>query len=125
MGRPGGPPHFNYSYFRSASTAFNPPKAKEFESAYSTCCRARLVGNHVQVALRVGLVEIGGGRQHAVAQRQRGGQALQRGGGAQRVAVHRLGGTHRQPVRVRAETARMAAVSVGSLASVAVPCALM
>ena len=103
----------------------SPPKAKELESANSTCA-GRAVGNHVQIALRVRLVEIGGGRQHAVAQGHDGGQAFERAGRAQGVAMHGFGGTDRQPLGVRAENrARMAAVSVESLASVPVPCALM
>src|ERR1035438_4775132 len=55
-----------------------------------------MVGNHVEVALRVGFVEIGGGRKDAVAKGHDGRQTFQSGGGAQRVAVHALGGTNRQ-----------------------------
>src|SRR6266404_838703 len=64
---------------------------------------ASVVGDNVQVALRIGLAIADGGREHAVAQRQNGGHRLDRSGCPERVSVHRLGGAHRQPIGVSAE----------------------
>src|SRR5690606_8755641 len=55
-----------------------------------------LVGDHVQVEAVVGVVQVDGGRHHAVADREDGRDRLQRSGGAEQVSGHGLGrGQHR------------------------------
>src|SRR5208337_126348 len=59
-----------------------------------------LVREHVEVALEVRFGEVGRGRQKAVLQRQDRGDRFDRAGGAQGVAVHRLGRADREPIGV-------------------------
>ena len=69
----------------------------------------------------IGNAVVDGRRDEAVAHGERGGGRFDRAGCAQRVAVHRLGGTHRQTVGVLAEDLANGRRLGGSLASVPVP----
>ena len=91
--------------FLNASTAFNPPNANEFDSAYSTCAARARFGITSRSHSAIGHAVIGGRRQHAVAQRQNRGHGLERRRRAQRVPVHGFGRADRQLVGVRAENA--------------------
>src|SRR6266849_3953207 len=64
---------------------------------------ARLVGHVVEIALRVGVVEVDRGRQQAAIDREDAGRRLDGAGGAQQVTVHRLGGADREVTSVVAE----------------------
>ena len=75
---------------RRAST-FVPPKPKELDSAASTLDAAGAVRHVVEVARRIGLVEVDRGRQDAAREREHGVRGLDRAGRAEQVAGHRLG----------------------------------
>src|SRR5580658_6129818 len=61
------------------------------------------VRDHVEVAGRVGLVEIGGGWQDSISQGEQRGGRLDGAGRAEGMAVHGLGGAHPEPIRVLAK----------------------
>ena len=80
-----------------------PPSPIAFERATSTSTRARLVRDVVEVALRVGVPVVDRRRQHAVVERERAHHRLERAGGAEAVARHRLRRGDGEPVGVVAE----------------------
>ncbi len=59
------------SNFLNSSAALVPPKPNEFDSAYSIASGRLLVRHVVEVALRVGLVEVDRRRRHLVVDRER------------------------------------------------------
>src|SRR5487761_1041575 len=64
---------------------------------------ARLVGDVVEVAVRVGLIQVDRGREQPTVQGQHAGRGLDRAGRAEQVAVHGLGGADGELLRVLAE----------------------
>ena len=84
-----------------------------------------MVGDDVQIAIGVGLVVVGGWRQDPIAQCQGGGEALQGGDVPSAWPCIDLVELTASFWACGPKTERMAAVSVGSLAGVAVPWALM
>ena len=77
---------------------FWPPKPKLFDSATSTALPAGLVGDVVEVAVGVGVVEVDRRRQDAVADRQQADDRLDAAGGGDQVAHHALGAGDRHLV---------------------------
>ena len=74
---------------RSTSTAFRPPNAKELEIAYSTCCRRATFGITSRSHSGSGSLKLAVGGRMPSRSASDGGQAFERGRGAERVAVHR------------------------------------
>ena len=81
---------------RKMSAPLVPPKPKELDSATSILRSLRLIGNVVQVAGWIGIVEIGGGRNDLALQGHDGDARLQPARAAQQMAGHRLGRTHQE-----------------------------
>src|SRR5487761_217015 len=78
-------------------------KAERVRDRHLDLNLARRVGDVVEVALRVGLIQVDRGREHATVQGQHAGRGLDRAGRAEQVAVHRLGGADGELLRVRTE----------------------
>src|ERR1700737_1063381 len=65
---------------------------------------ARLVRNVIQIAVRIGTVQIDGGGKNLIAQRQKSNSSFQSACSPQQMSSHRLGRTHGQLVGVLAES---------------------
>ena len=85
------------------SVMFWPPKPKLFESATSTLLSPGHVRDVVEVAIRVGVVEIDGWGKHAVADGQEADDRLDAAGRGDQVAHHALGAGDRHLVGRLAE----------------------
>ena len=88
-------------------------------------CARGLVRRVVQVAVRVGVLEVDRRRNHAVANRQHGEHQLDAAAGAQQVAQLALGAGDAHVAACSPKTGLMAAVSARSPRGVLVPWALM
>ena len=77
---------------------FWPPNPKLFDSATSTALRRAFVRDVVEVALRVGVVEVDRRRQDPVADRQQADDRLDAPGSRDQVAHHALGAGDRHLV---------------------------
>ena len=112
-----------------ASTTLWPPKPNELDRATGGpplrgLQRPRLARHVVEVELGVGLAVAERRRDDAVAQREHGGDGLDRAAGAEQVPDGRLRRRDRDLAGVVAERALIASVSAASLSGVEVPWAL-
>ena len=108
------------------SVMFWPPKPKLLVRAWSQRASRAVVGDVVQVALRVGRVIVDRRRQHAVADRHQADDQLGRAGRGDQVAHHALGARDGHLDRpARPDAFLIASVSTLSLTLVLVPWALM
>ena len=88
------------------SALFFDPNPRQLHSAASTSRRAAVVGDEVQVARRIRIVQVDRRRQEPARHRQRGGHDAGRAAGALRMADHRLDRRSGEPIGVRAEHLR-------------------
>ena len=77
-------------HLRIISVALIPPNPNEFDSAISKVWPIALLRHIIQLALRIGIIEIDRRRQHLVDQRQHGDARLKSAGAAEQVPGHRL-----------------------------------
>ena len=83
--------------------ALCPPRPIAFESATSTCVRARLVRHVVEIALRIRVAVVDRRREHALVERADAHHRLDRTSGSEEMPEHGLRRRDGELVRMRAE----------------------
>src|SRR6202011_1664837 len=85
-------------------SAVGPTKTERVRHGVFHFSFAGLVGDVVQIAVRLGTFQVDGGRQNLIAQRQQSNSGFQPTSSAQQMSSHRLGRTYGQVVGVLAES---------------------